>query len=88
MQVNNVPLANATKIGTNTIIPVVKTIAEILNNFESLESTLVEVSDIAISKASGTTYSGTCILSDGTGTMDLFTRSQASFLELIFKPVK
>ncbi|MBK9721323.1 MAG: hypothetical protein IPO78_06845 [Saprospiraceae bacterium] len=88
LQVNNVPLANATKIGTNTIIPVVKTIAEILNNFESLESTLVEVSDIAISKASGTTYSGTCILSDGTGTMDLFTRSQASFSGTNFQTSK
>ena len=46
------------------------------------------MSDIAISKASGTTYSGTCILSDGTGTMDLFTRSQASFSGTNFQTSK
>ncbi len=88
LQINSVPLANAIKIGTNTIIPAKKNLAQILADFENLESTLVEVENIFISKSSGSIYSGTCILNDGTATMDLFTRSQASFANTNFQTAK
>ncbi|MBL7821170.1 MAG: hypothetical protein JNL65_11195 [Saprospiraceae bacterium] len=90
LEVNNVPLANAKKIGTNIITPTRYTINQIVQNFEALESTLVEISGVTISKSSGTTFSGTCILTDATGTMDLYTRSQASFANTNFQtsPVK
>lgn len=90
LEVNNVPLANAKKIGTNFITPTRYTINQIVQNFEALESTLVEISGVTISKSSGTTFSGTCILTDATGTMDLYTRSQASFANTNFQisPVK
>ncbi len=88
LQVNNVPLANAVKIGTKIINPLKKTIAQILTDFEILESTLVLVEDVSISKTSGSIFSGTCILNDGTGSMDLFTRSQASFANTNFQITK
>ncbi len=79
LQVNNVPNLNASKVGTNTIIPKVLTIAELLANFENLESTLVQVSNVTISKSGSSNFSGTCTLMDGSGSMDLFTRTQALF---------
>ncbi|MBK8955476.1 MAG: hypothetical protein IPM34_07970 [Saprospiraceae bacterium] len=79
LQLNNVDISRAKKTGTNTITPVVKTLAEVLSNFEALESTLVEVRDVQINKASGSNFSGTCILTDATGIMDLFTQSYAAF---------
>lgn len=79
LEVNNVPLANAKKIGTNVLLPTRYSINQILQNFEALESTLVEIIGVTITKASGTTFSGTCTLNDGSGSMDLYTRTQASF---------
>ncbi|HEX5625650.1 MAG TPA: DUF5689 domain-containing protein, partial [Saprospiraceae bacterium] len=79
LQVNNVELAKAKKIGTQTMIPKAITIAGILADFENLESTLVEISDVTISKSSGSNFSGTCTINDGTASMDLFTQSYATF---------
>ncbi|HRI00556.1 MAG TPA: DUF5689 domain-containing protein [Saprospiraceae bacterium] len=79
LQINNVPLGNAKKTGTGTVSPKLKTIAEIKANFENLESSLIKISGATITKLSGTTYSGTCIISDPTGVIDLFTRTAASF---------
>lgn len=50
-----------------------KTIAQIVADFENLESTLVELTDVAISKSSGASYSGTCTIKDASGMMDLYT---------------
>jgi hypothetical protein len=80
-----VPLANALKIGTKPVVAVKKTIAEILADFENLESTLVRVDDVLISKSGDNTYSGSCNLTDASGTMVLFTRSQASFASSVFQ---
>lgn len=90
LQINNVSLANAKKIGTNLILPTRYTINQILQNFEALESTLVEIIGVTISKTTGSTYASTCILNDGSGSMDLFTRPQASFANTNFQisPVK
>lgn len=78
LQVNNVPNANATLVGTGTLpAPRVATIAEIVANAEAWESTLVKISNATV--VEGGTYSGSKTLNDGTGTIVLFTRSQATF---------
>lgn len=78
LQINNVPNANATSLGAGTLpTPRQATIAEILTNLEAWESTLVKILNVTIT--GGGTYSGAKSLNDGTGTMDMFTRTQATF---------
>lgn len=78
LQVNNVPNANAVLVGPATLpAPRSATIAEIVANAEAWESTLVKISNATI--VEGGTYSGSKTLNDGTGTIVLFTRSQATF---------
>ncbi len=79
LQINNVPNANASVTGTGSITPNVLTISQILSDFENLESTLVRIQNVTITKPSGTTFDKTTVLNDGTGTMDLFTTSYSSF---------
>ena len=78
LQLNNVPVANVTIIGDGTLpTPRVATIAQITADFENYESTLVTVNNASISGAA--TLSGTLKVNDGTGQIDLFTRSDAAF---------
>ncbi|MBN8680704.1 MAG: hypothetical protein J0M29_20945 [Chitinophagales bacterium] len=78
LQVNNVPLTNATLKSTgNTITPRVATIAEINTNFNAWESTLVRISNVSIT--GGATLSGNRTLNDGTGTIAMFTNANATF---------
>lgn len=77
MEVDFVPNANATVLGSGSITPRQVTAADLNTNFEAWESTLVRIINASIS-GSGT-YSGTNSISDGTGTVDLYTRSGASF---------
>lgn len=77
LQVNGVPNANASKVGTGTITPKVLTIAELLANFEIYESSLVKINSVSVS-GSGT-FSGEKSINDGTGSMLLYTRTDASF---------
>ncbi|MCI5083134.1 MAG: DUF5689 domain-containing protein [Saprospiraceae bacterium] len=78
LQVNGVPNSNATSFGNGTMpTPRAATVAEVLANAEAWESTLVVISDVTISGSS--TYEGTTTVDDGTGTIDMFTRSQATF---------
>ncbi|MBK8703182.1 MAG: nuclease [Saprospiraceae bacterium] len=78
LQVNNVPNSNATVISSgNNPTPREATIADINANFNTWESTLVKIVNVTFTE--GGTYSGSKNISDGTGSMALFTRSQASF---------
>jgi hypothetical protein len=79
LQLNNVPNSRASKVGTGTVSPRNLTIAEINAQFEALESTLVRIEGVTITKTSGTNFSGSCILDDGTGTITLFTQSYSAF---------
>lgn len=79
LQLNNVPNTNARKTGTGTIIPNVRTISQILADFENLESTLVRVSNVSVSNTAGSTWNGNTVLTDASGTMAHFTRSAATF---------
>lgn len=84
LQLNNLDISRAKKLGTNAIQPRQIAIAELLNDFEMFESTLLQVQEANISKVGGTSYSGTCTLTDATGSIDLFTQSYASFAGLSF----
>ncbi len=78
LQLNNTPNANATQAGSGTLpTPRTATIAQILANREAWESTLVRVTGVTFPQ--GGTYSGSKNITDGTGTMAMFTRSAASF---------
>lgn len=78
LQVNNVPLGYATRVGTGkTITPRVATLAQINTNFEAWESTLVQVNNAALS-GSGT-YSGNVTMNDGSATLILRTSTSATF---------
>jgi len=78
LQLNNVPNSNATSFGPGDAPdPREATIQEILNNFESWESTLVKITDVTFTE--GGMYEGSKNIDDGTNTMLCFTRDQASF---------
>jgi hypothetical protein len=74
--------ANATLLGAGTITPRTATIAEINTNFELWESTLVKVLNATITGTQP--YSGSKILTDPTGTIELYTKTTASFAGLSF----
>ena len=78
LEVTNTPSSVATVTGTGTITPRVVTIQQVLANSNAWESTLLTIQNATVS-GTGTTYSGSKTLNDGTGSMTLYTRSQATF---------
>ena len=81
LQVNNVPLSYATLIAPGkSITPRVATLADINTNYESWESTLVQVSNItSITGGTNGTWSGSVTINDATGSLIIFTSSFAGF---------
>ncbi|MEL7424303.1 MAG: DUF5689 domain-containing protein [Bacteroidota bacterium] len=78
LQVNNVPNANAVSFGPGMLPePREATIQDILDNSEAWESTLVTIEDVSFTE--GGTYNGLKTLQDATGSIGMFTRSDASF---------
>jgi hypothetical protein len=78
LEIDQVPNANAIKTGTGTVTPMVMTIAQInTGTWTNLESTLVKINNCTITGTQP--ISGSKTLNDGTGTLTLFTRSQATF---------
>ena len=87
LQVNNVPMANVTSKGMGTLpTPREVTIKAVIDNLESWESTLVKIKDVTFT--SGGVYSGNQTLSDASGTILMFTRSQASFANVTVPTTK
>jgi DNA/RNA endonuclease YhcR with UshA esterase domain len=81
LQVNNVPLNNATLLSTGkSVSPRNTTIAEINANYNVWESTLVKIANVTLS--GGPNYSGTRTLTDATGNIVMFTSSAATFATL------
>lgn len=78
LEINNVPLANATVTGSGTVTPRVATIAQINANFELWESTLVQIAAATIT-GTAPTYSGSKTITDASGNMSLYTRTAATF---------
>ena len=80
LQFNGVVLEAATKTGTGTVEAKVATVSEILTNNEAWESTLVKIKDAQIT--GGAVYKDKdVVVQDATGTIDLYTRSFATFAE-------
>lgn len=77
VQIINVPGSAATKTGTGTITPRIATTAQIQANASAWESTLVTIQNATISGSA--TWSGTTQINDGTGILNHFTRSAATF---------
>ncbi len=59
------------------VTPRVATVLEILNNAQAWESTVVRINDVTLTGAPS--FSGEVIVTDATGSMILFTRSQSTF---------
>lgn len=78
IEVMNTPSSAATVTGTGSITPRVATIQQVLANSNLWESTLITIQNATVS-GSGGTYSGSKTLNDGTGSLTLYTRSQATF---------
>ena len=78
LQLNNVPLTNATALGS-TALPSPKnlTIQQLLADINTYQSTRIKISNATIS--GGTTFGGSREVSDGTGTIVLFTSNNATF---------
>ncbi|MDX1408839.1 MAG: DUF5689 domain-containing protein, partial [Saprospiraceae bacterium] len=78
LQINGVAISNAQVIGAGTLpAPRMTTVSEILANVEAWESTRVMLQQVTLSGNS--TFSGNLTVTDATGSMTMFTRSQASF---------
>jgi DNA/RNA endonuclease YhcR with UshA esterase domain len=77
LQVNGVPLANGKKTGTGNVTVKELTINELNDNFENYESTLVVIKNATIPAAAK--YAGAIKINDGTGEIDLFTATGATF---------
>lgn len=78
LQISGIQTGAAFKSGTGTIAPRVTTIAQINSNFEAWESTLVKVANVTMPSG---TYSGNKVISDGTGTITLYTIAGAAFAD-------
>lgn len=81
LQLNKVPLGNATKTGTGTVTAKEVTIQQLSDNFEQYESTLVKIKNATFPAAAK--YGGTIKLNDGTGEIDLFTATGAVFANAV-----
>jgi len=80
LQINNVPNDNAKVTGSGkSITPATITIAELKSNIETYESRLIRITGVTLSKASGSTFAGTVIMTDATGAADMFTTNYATF---------
>jgi hypothetical protein len=78
LQINNIPNGNATVLESGVSVePVVTTVANILDNMDTFESTLVKIQDASIT--GGSNFQGERTVDDGTGTIMLFTRNDATF---------
>ncbi|KAA5534547.1 hypothetical protein F0919_07965 [Taibaiella lutea] len=76
LQISGLQTGAAFKSGTGTIVPRVTTIAQINSNFEAWESTLVKIANVTFPSGS---YSGNKVISDGSGSITLYTIATATF---------
>jgi phosphohistidine swiveling domain-containing protein len=78
LQISNLPNTTASIISSgNNLTPRVTTVTDILANSENWESTLIKVMSVNI--VGSTTYSGVTTVDDGSDSIDLYTRSAATF---------
>ncbi len=79
IEINKVPNANATVLGSGSVSPNVVTATYVLSHVTSLESTLIKINGATLSGGTGGTFSGSVNVNDGTGAVIMYTRSGATF---------
>ncbi len=78
LQIEDLPPGNAHSLGTMELPePKERTIAEIIANINTYQSSLVRIQGASIT--GGNTFAGTLTVSDGTGSIALYTHNWASF---------
>ena len=78
MELTNVLTTSITKVGTGrSVTPIVVTLSQLSTNFAPYESVLVRVASVTVT--AGGTYSGNKVITDPTGSFNLFTGSTAAF---------
>ena len=78
LQLEGIATGSATFEGSpGDVTPREATVLEVLTNAQEWESTVVKITDATLS--GNTVYSGSVTVTDATGSMVLFTRSQATF---------
>lgn len=79
LQIDGVDLADAEVISGMVSAPTPRTVtvADLTADKEAYESTLVRIEGVSLSGAS--TYAGTVTVSDASGSIDMFTRNDATF---------
>jgi len=79
LEVNYVNSAAVTVLGTGSVTPNIVTANTANTNLATLESTLIQVSGATLSGGASGTYSGSVTITDGSGTLILYTRGGATF---------
>ena len=78
LQVDQIPLGNAIALGAGEMPePVVTTIQNLRDNINDFESTLVLIEDATL--PGGSTFAGNVVVTDNTGSIDMYTTNWASF---------
>ena len=78
LQINNVPNGNAIVLQTGVSVePTETTIANLLDNIDTFESTLIRITNATIT--GGSNFQGERTVNDGTGNIIMFTRNDATF---------
>lgn len=80
LQLDGMTLGAASVVSTpGDVTPREATVQQVLTNAQQWESTLVKIKDATLS--GNTVYSGSVTVTDATGSMVLFTRSQSTFAQ-------
>lgn len=80
LQIDGLNNSAASVVGTpGDVTPHITTVSEVLSNIGSWESTLVRIPNVTLT--GNTIYNGAVTVNDGTGTIIMFTRSQALFAQ-------
>jgi len=79
IQLSGVPLGNAMVTGSGTVTPMTVTVAEFLAQTDLLESTVLQFENVTLTNDNGSTYENAVNVTDGTGTVSMFTRGTATF---------
>lgn len=85
LQINYIPLGGVTVLGNQPATPRITTIAEIIANYDTRESTLLNIPGVTITGTG--TYngaSGSNTLTDATGSIVLYTGSAATFKNVAY----
>ena len=79
LEITNVPSENVTKTGAGVISPRVAAITDVLNNFETWESTLITLQNVSITGGTNGTWQGTTTITSGTAVIKNNTDATALF---------